>query len=81
MVTSSKACRGTLVLWMTHPCQCQITSPALVNQCHTNCKTGLICKYLTRPATEKLAHALISFRLDFCNSLLYQLPKTQFAQL
>ena len=42
---------------------------------------GVIRKYLTCSATEKIVHALISSRLDFCNSLLYQLPNTQIARL
>ena len=42
---------------------------------------GFIRKYLTRSTTEKLVHALISSRLDFCNSMLHQLPNTQLARL
>lgn len=42
---------------------------------------GFIRKYLTRSATEKLVHSLISSRLDFGNSLLYNLPNSQIAQL
>ena len=33
-----------------------------------------IRKYLTRECTEKLIHAFISSRLDYCNSLLYEVP-------
>ena len=42
---------------------------------------GFIRKYLTRSATEKLVHSLISSRLDFGNGLLYNLPNSQIAQL
>ena len=42
---------------------------------------GVIRKFLTRSATEKIVHALISSRLDFGNSLLYQLPHTQLTRL
>ena len=42
---------------------------------------GFIRKYLTRSATEKLVHLLISSRLDFGNGLLYNLPNSQIAQL
>ena len=33
-----------------------------------------ICKYLNKGATEALIHALISSRIDYCNSLLYDIP-------
>ena len=33
-----------------------------------------IRKYLTRECTEKLIHAFITSRLDYCNSLLYGVP-------
>ena len=42
---------------------------------------GFIRKYLTRSAAEKIVHALISFRLDFGNALLYNLPQTKLAKI
>ena len=42
---------------------------------------GFIRKYLSRSTTEKLVSALISSRLDFCNSILYLLPNTQLSRL
>ena len=42
---------------------------------------GVICKYLTRSATEKIVHALISSRLDFGNALLFRLPQSQLSLL
>ena len=33
-----------------------------------------IRKYLTRKATEMVAHAFVTSKLDYCNSLLYGLP-------
>ena len=42
---------------------------------------GFIRKYLTRSSTEKIVHSLISSRLDFGNSLLYNLPNTSISQL
>ena len=40
-----------------------------------------IRKYLSRSACESLTHAIISSRLDFCNSLLYGLPKYEIKRL
>ena len=42
---------------------------------------GMIRKYLTRSTTEKIVHALISSRLDFCNSLMYNLSQTEVSRL
>ena len=42
---------------------------------------GFIRKYLNRSSTEKLVHALISSRLDFGNSILFNLPQTQISIL
>ena len=42
---------------------------------------GFIRKYLSRTATEKLVHALISSRLDFGNALLFNLPQNQLLKL
>ena len=46
----------------------------LYNICH-------IRKYLSRESTEKLVHAFISSRLDYCNSLLYGIPECQTSKL
>ncbi len=40
-----------------------------------------IRKYLSKICTEKLIHAFISSRLDYCNSLLYGLPDNLINQL
>jgi hypothetical protein len=39
---------------------------------------GLIRKYPTRPATEKIVHALISSRLDFETVFFFTYPKLNF---
>ena len=40
-----------------------------------------ILKYLTSECTEKLIHAFITSRLDYCNSLLYGVPDHQLQKL
>ena len=40
-----------------------------------------IRKYLTDSSAASLVHALISSRLDYCNSLLYKIPKFQIKRL
>ena len=40
-----------------------------------------IQKYLTSECTEKLIHAFITSRLDYCNSLLYEVPDRHMLKL
>ena len=40
-----------------------------------------IRKFLSRKATEQVVHSLISSRLDFCNSILINLPEYQLKRL
>ena len=40
-----------------------------------------IRKYLSRSSSETLIHAFMTSRLDYCNSLLYGLPKYQLSKL
>ena len=40
-----------------------------------------IRKYLSREPTERLVHAFITSRLDYCNGLLYSAPEYQIKKL
>ena len=42
---------------------------------------GKIRNYLDQPNAEKLVHAFVTSKLDFCNSLLYGLSKKQVEKL
>ena len=44
-------------------------------------RIGQIRKFLDKPTTLRLIHAFLNSRLDYCNSLLSGLPKTQIAKL
>ena len=44
-------------------------------------RVGQLSKYLDRPATEKLIHAVISSRLDYANSLLFGATTSQLSRL
>ena len=42
---------------------------------------GRIRKYLDKSSTERLVHAFITSKLDYCNSLLYGLPAKQLSKI
>ncbi len=49
--------------------------------CHVSRLTSFVRKYLSQKATEQLVPALISLRLDFCNSLFVSLSQQQLNKL
>ena len=53
---------------------CRSASLALQN-------IGKVRKYLNQSATERLVHAFITSKLDYCNSLLFGLPATELQKL
>ena len=77
VIPPSKSCRNLGVLFdSTMSMSVQI--PAVCKSVRYQLRNlGFIRKYLTRSATEKIVHALISSRLDFGNALLFQLPQSQ----
>ena len=53
---------------------CRTASSAIGN-------IGRIRKYLDQPSTERLIHAFVSSKLDYCNCVLHGLPAKQLSQL
>ena len=49
--------------------------------CISTRNIGLVRKHINQPVAELLTHALITSRLDTCNSLLHSLNKTQLKRL
>ena len=80
-INVSQSCRNLGVMQ-----DCNMT---MSNQISSTCRSvryqlrniGFIRKYLNRSSTEKLVYALISSRLDFGNSILFNLPQTQLSIL
>ena len=59
--------------------------PHVINTCKSSFfhlhNIRRIRKYLSRDSTEKLIHEFVSSRLDYCNGLLYGLPKSLISKL
>ena len=80
-INLSQTCRNLGVIFDSN----LTMSPQISNICksvrYQLRNIGFIRKYLSRSATEKIVHALISSRLDFGNVLLYKLPQNQLSRL
>ena len=77
----SNSCRNLGVIFYSQMSMSKQTTSICKSVRYQLRNIGFIRKYLTRSATEKLVHSLISSRLDFGNGLLYNLPNSQIAQL
>ena len=77
----SQTCRNLGVMFDSH----MTMSNQVLNICRSVRyqlrNIGFIRKYLSKSATEKLVHALISSRLDFGNALLINLPQNLLSKL
>jgi len=65
--------------------QCLTMSTHVSNLCKSASfalkRIGNIRQYLDQPSTEKLVHAFVSSKLDYCNSLLYGLPDKEISKI
>ena len=77
----SNSCRNLGVIFYSQMSMSKQTTSICKSVRYQLRNIGFIRKYLTRSATEKLVHSLISSRLDFGNGLLYNLPNSQIGQL
>jgi hypothetical protein len=76
MVVKSKTVKDLGVyldptLSMTRHVSYVVSSAAITSK-----NIGWIRKYLDMPTTERLVHAFLSSRLDYCNSILYDIYKS-----
>ena len=77
----SESCRNLGVIFDSHMSMSKQITSICSSVRYQLRNIGFIRKYLTRSATEKLVHSLISSRLDFGNGLLYSLPDSQIGKL
>ena len=74
-VKPQKACRNLGVMFDCHlNMECQIQNICKSAYFHLR-NIGAVRSHLPGSATVQLVHALITSRLDYCNSLLYGIPK------
>ena len=74
-VKPQKACRNVGVMFDCHlNMECQIQNFCKLAYVHLG-NIGEVHSHLPDSATVQLVHDLITSRLDYCNSLLYGIPK------
>lgn len=77
----SQTCRNLGVMFDSHMTMSDQVSNICRSVRYQLRNIGFIRKYLSKSATEKLVHALISSRLDFGNALLINLPQNLLSKL
>ncbi len=80
-IAPSVACKSLGVMFDQHSnMDTQVKHVCRATHFHLR-NIGIIRDLLTQKATDQLVHSLVTSRLDYCNSLLYGLPKKKTAPL
>lgn len=80
-VSTSNSCRNLGVIFDSHlDFKLHVSSVCRSSFYHLR-NIGSVRRYLTTDACEKLIHAFVTSKLDYCNSLLINLPKCVLAKL
>jgi len=80
-ITQSKSCRNLGVMFDSH-IKMDVHINSVCRSTHFHLRNiGAIRHHLTDSAAAQLVHALVTSRLDYCNSLLYGLPDTMIYRL
>lgn len=80
-ISASKSCRNLGVIFDSHlDFKSHISSVCRSSFFHLR-NVGAIRKYITTDSCEKLIHAFVTSKLDYCNSLLANMPKCDIAKL
>ena len=80
-IPTSSVCRNLGVMFDDHlNMKQQVTNICRSTHFHLR-NIGAVRPYLSSYATSQIVHALVTSRLDYCNSLLYGLPENQLSRL
>ena len=80
-ISASTSCRNLGVIFDSHLNFKSHISVVCKNSFFHLRNIGAIRKFLTTDACEKLIHAFVTSKLDYCNSLLVNIPKCDIAKL